>query len=241
MPNTKPAATKENLAFGQRLVALLEASGQQRRGAGRYLADRYKVSAVTANDWLNGKFRPSTDLARAIAEDHGSTFGHLYFGEAGSNATHARYSVREAGSVPYSDSQEIPFSDARGACGGGAINWDADERQPLIKEGSWFRRYRVKPENLLAVWADGDSMADFIVDGDIVIFDTSKTNPKSGAIFLINHPDGLRIKRLRRLIDGGWALESANPDKHRYPNENIAPDHADLLKILGEFVYRQGG
>ena len=55
------------------------------------------------------------------------------------------------------------------------------------------------------------------------------------------HPDGLRIKRLRRLIDGGWALESSNPDKHRYPNETIAPDHADLLKILGEFVYRQGG
>lgn len=241
MPNTKPPATKENLAFGQRLVQLLEAHGQPRRGAGRYLADRYKVSAVTANDWLNGKFRPATDLARAIAEDHGSSFGYLYFGEEESNARPSRYSIREASDASYVPSNEILLSTARGSCGGGSINWEADERQPLIKEASWFRKYRVKPENLLAVWADGDSMADFIIDGDIVIFDTSKTHPKSGAIFLIDHPDGLRIKRLRRMIDGGWSLESSNPDKHRYPNEIIAPDHADLLKILGEFVYRQGG
>lgn len=241
MPNTKPPATKENIAFGQRLVKLLEDHGQPRRGAGRYLAELYKVSAVTANDWLNGKFRPSTDLARAIAEDHGSSFSYLYFGEDDANARPSRYSVREAAATPHVPSHAIQLSTARGACGGGAINWDADERQPLIKEASWFIKYKVKPENLLAVWADGDSMADFIVDGDIVIFDTSKTRPKSGAIFLIDHPDGLRIKRLRRMIDGSWSLESSNPDKHRYPNEVIAPDHAELLKILGEFVYRQGG
>lgn len=241
MPNTKPRATKENIAFGRRLVELLEGNGHPRRGAGRYLADRYKVSAVTANDWLNGKFRPNTELARAIAEDHGSNFSFLYFGEYGVNAAPSGYALREPDDTHNFPSMAIALSDVRGSCGGGAINWDLGERQPLIKEASWFRRYRVKPDDLLAVWADGDSMADFIVDGDIVIFDTSKTHPKSGGIFLIDHPDGLRIKRLRRLIDGSWTLESSNPDKHRYPNEAIAPDHAELLKILGEFVYRQGG
>ena len=84
-------------------------------------------------------------------------------------------------------------------------------------------------------------MADFIVDGDIVIFDRSKIEPKSGKIFLIDHPDGLRIKQLRRQIDGSWLLESRNPDKRQFPDEVIQPSHADLLKIAGEFVYRQGG
>ena len=239
MPKTKTPATKENLEFGQRLVDLLAQAGHARRGAGTYLSNRYKVSAVTANDWLNGRFRPNTDLARQIAQDHGSTFDSLYFGDRPSNATPSRYAVQEA--TPDAYVGQIRFIDARGSCGGGAINWEAEQRVPLIKEASWFTRYKVKPENALAVWADGDSMAEFIVDGDIVIFDKSKTRPRSGLIYLIDHPDGLKIKRLRRSINGGWILESANPDKHRYPDEVIAPDQESLLHIHGEFIYRQGG
>lgn len=239
MTKTKPPATKENLEFGKRLSDLLAEAGHPRRGAGTYLGNRYKVSAVTANDWLNGRFRPNTDLARQIALDHGSTFDALYFGDKPSNANPSRYAVREP--TPDAYVGEIPFTDARGSCGGGAINWDAEQRMPLIKESSWFKRYKVRPEDAMAVWADGDSMAEFIVDGDIVIFDTSKTRPRSGLIYLINHPDGLKIKRLRRAINGGWVLESANPDKNRYPDEIITPDHEELLQIQGEFIYRQGG
>ncbi|SOE49097.1 hypothetical protein ODI_R1841 [Orrella dioscoreae] len=74
-----------------------------------------------------------------------------------------------------------------------------------------------------------------------MIFDTSKTEPRSGKIFLIDHPDGLRIKELRREIDGSWVLGSRNADKRRYPDERVDPEHASRLKIHGEFVYRQGG
>lgn len=63
-------------------MALLEANGQARHGAGRYLADRYKVSTVTANAWLNGTHRADTGIVRRIAEDHGTTFEELYFGRA---------------------------------------------------------------------------------------------------------------------------------------------------------------
>jgi phage repressor protein C with HTH and peptisase S24 domain len=110
-----------------------------------------------------------------------------------------------------------------------------------VKEATFFKRYDVRPENAIAVYADGDSMSNFIVDGDIVIFDTSKTEPRTGKIFLIEHPDGLRIKQLRRDIDGSWVLASLNPDKQRFPDERIAPDHGARLKIHGQFVYRQGG
>lgn len=240
MTKTKHAAVRENRAFCERLVRLMEDNGQKRRGAGQYLAEKYKVSAVTANDWLNGKFRPNVELARQIAEDHGSTFAALYFGEPNANAATSRYQVREATS-DYDETHQIALTTARGSCGGGAINPDTEQRPALIKEASWFRRYKVRPQDALAVWADGDSMAEFIVDGDIVIFDTSKTRPRSGAIFLIEHPDGLKIKRLRRLIDGGWALESGNPDKKLYPDEVLAPDQSTLLHVRGEFIYRQGG
>lgn len=139
------------------------------------------------------------------------------------------------------ESGQIEYWDARGSCGGGFLNYDQLPKGHLIKEKPFFQRFNLKPENAIAVYADGDSMADFIVDGDIVIFDRSKQSPVSGEIFLIEHPDGLRIKTLRRGIDGSWVLESRNPDKRRFPDERIPPDNAELLKIHGQFIYRQGG
>lgn len=136
---------------------------------------------------------------------------------------------------------EIVYWDVRGSCGGGFLNGDPLPKGSLIKEASFFNKYGLKPQNAFAIYADGDSMAEFIVDGDIVIFDKSKTTPISGKIFAIEHPDGLRIKVLRRMIDGSWILESKNPDKRSFPDEQIPAGHAELLKLHGQFVYRQGG
>lgn len=86
----------EALAFSERLVALLEKAGQQRRGAGAYLGRKYGISNVTANDWLNGAFKPSIETARQIAADHGTTFDELYFGTkaaSGPPSQPARYSA----------------------------------------------------------------------------------------------------------------------------------------------------
>jgi phage repressor protein C with HTH and peptisase S24 domain len=135
----------------------------------------------------------------------------------------------------------IPYWDARGSCGGGFLNYEQLPVGHLVKEASFFKKYDLSPANAVAIYADGDSMSDFIVDGDIVIFDQSKTEPRSGKIFLIEHPDGLRIKQLRRELDGTWILESRNPDKRRYPDERVEPEKLEFLKIQGEFVYRQGG
>ena len=140
-----------------------------------------------------------------------------------------------------SQSFEIPYLEARGSCGGGSLSNSNEIAGKLVKEKTWFLKYNIKPSDALVVFADGESMADFIVDGDIVIFNKSKTEPKSGRIYLINHPDGLKIKQLRREIDGTWVLESRNPDKRRYPDERIPSSMSNLLEILGEFIYRQGG
>lgn len=55
-----------------------------------------------------------------------------------------------------------------------------------------------------------DSKADFIVNSDIVFSDKSKTTPRSGQHFFIDRIEGLRIKKLRREIDGSWILKSGN-------------------------------
>jgi phage repressor protein C with HTH and peptisase S24 domain len=136
---------------------------------------------------------------------------------------------------------EIEYWDVRGSCGGGFLNEDRIPKGHLVKEASFFHKYNVRPEDLFSIYADGDSMADFIVDGDIVIFDKRHKEPRSGKIYAIDHPDGLKIKLLRRGIDGSWTLESKNIDKRMYPDERIELGQQDLLKVHGEFIYRQGG
>lgn len=228
----------------------------QRFGTQRALADRAGIkNPAQISQWINRTVDKKTGKPRAMKSstartierniglvpnwmdtEHGDNANGNYVG-GDAAPTHYRLSEPTTGD----QSMSIELRSVRGSCGGGAMDFDDDERQPLIKEASWFRKYNVTPANALAVWADGDSMADFIVHGDIVIFNKTKTEPRSGAIFLVQHPDGLRIKRLRRTVDGAWILESDNQDKLRYPSERIAPDELELLKILGEFVYRQGG
>ncbi len=84
-------------------------------------------------------------------------------------------------------------------------------------------------------------MADYISHGDVVFFNTASTAPESGMIFLLRHPDGLRIKRLRRDIDGTWLLEYVSQDKRRFPDEHIPHERIATLEIVGKFIYRQGG
>ncbi|MGN6519563.1 MAG: S24 family peptidase [Dokdonella sp.] len=236
------------------LVLLIDIAGG---GSQRALADRIKRAPSQVSQWVNRSPDSSTGAPRSISGKMARTIEQLLGlangwmdtphelaqardGYNAHSATPARYSVEEA-REDYGAAMPIELTSARGSCGGGIIDHETVSRTPLLKEASWFRRYRIRPEDAIAVWADGESMADFIVDGDIVIFDRSNTTPKSGKIFLIQHPDGLRIKRLRREIDGTWVLQSDNPDKRRFPDESIEPEHAQLLKIVGSFVYRQGG
>lgn len=234
----KPTTLKE------RLEKALEAMPEPRPKKAD-LARAAKIKAPSVNDWFSGETKslkgPNLlSVARVlnVSPDWLST-GRGPMRPDGT-ASEPVYRIAQAGGA-HGATNEIELIDARGSCGGGSIVWELEQREPLVKEAAWFKRYGVKPDDLLALFADGDSMADFIVDGDIVIFDRSKTDPRSGNIFLIDHPDGLRIKRMRREIDGTWLLESLNPDKRRYPDERISPDQADLLRIRGQFVYRQGG
>lgn len=191
--------------------------------------------------WELGKHQPSLQQLLAISKITGVPLPDEITSKFGSASNTAARPVIPLVSADQTDAPTgaIKRYAAKGSCGGGFLNHDDEFKGPLIKEASFFKN-RGKPENLFAIYADGDSMADFIVDGDLVIFDETKTTPISGKIFAIQHPDGLRVKTLRRLLDGSWVLESKNPDKRRYPDEIIPAGQEGILKILGEYVYRQG-
>lgn len=244
-----------HMTIGNRLDEAMQLAGFDSQSA---LARASGVPQPTINRILKGvgKKGPEAETLRKLALACRVTFEWLYEGigapQRPSTSTttlqltdhpHRRAADFELVSADQTDAEvgEIEYWNAKGSCGGGVLNFEDIPKGRLVKESTFFSKYSVRPSNLFAIYADGNSMADFIVDGDIVIFDKSRRTPISGEIFLIEHPDGLRIKQLRREIDGTWVLESRNADKRRYPDERIDPGQEALLKILGQFVYRQGG
>lgn len=201
------------------------------------------VKPASVSDWFSGKTRRLGKALVPIARALGVTPEWLNDGRLPKRPSEvsgeaAIKVARDNGGR--GAAYEIHILDAPRSCGGGRGDM-GKTTHTIIKEAEWFERYGVEPDNLFGVVADGDGNADYITHGDIVIFDSSEKEPETGKIFLIRHPDGLRIKRLRRDIDGSWVLEYMNPDKHRFPDERIQKDQVETLQIEGRFVYRQGG
>jgi phage repressor protein C with HTH and peptisase S24 domain len=204
------------------------------------LARRAGLTQPTISSLENGKSHSSGSLA-SIAKELGVSALWLETGRGNKEPTKHRSFRRIYPDGATSEEYEIRLLESKGSCGSGRHAFEHTEKEPLIKEAKWFKKYDVKPEHIIAIYADGDSMSDFIVDGDIVIFRTAIDDIKSGKIYALDTPDGLRIKRLHRRVDGSVLLASDNPDKTRYPDELYTGEQARNLVIMGQFLYRQGG
>ncbi len=145
--------------------------------------------------------------------------------------------------APESDTITIPLLECKGSCGNGRLYGDIDY-SPVSISRTLLRKYHTShtsPNSLIALYADGDSMSPFIVHGDIMFFDTSISDFRDGGIYLIDTPDGLRVKRVNRRADGRVILRSDSPDKVRFPDEEYTQEQAPHLAVKGRFVFRIGG
>lgn len=207
------------------------------------LARAAGVKQPSVTDWFNGKTqRLGSKTLIPVARVLGVNPEWLNDGKLPMRPSEPRsvgLRVREELPAPSSDF-EIHVIDSPGSCGNGRDGVGNVPRS-IVMPAQWFKSRGLKADDLVAVIADGDANADYIAHGDVVIFDKTKRKPESGKIFLVHHPDGLKIRRLRLAVDGSWVLEYLGNDKARWPDDRIPPERIDLLKIEGQFVYRQGG
>ena len=220
---------------------------EKEAGGRKYLAEKMDVAYSQITNVLspNPSRNIGPNMARLAEKAMQKPSGwmdqpHDNSGVPASNARLADFAVGIADDSNSNEWFEIPYYYAKGACGNGSDNPTDEIKGHLRKEKSWLKKYGVKEKNLFVVYADGDSNADFIVDGDMVIFDKSKTEPEDGEMFFIKHPAGDRIKTLKRKANGNWLICSRNHDKLRYPDEEITEEEAQQIEILGRYVYRQG-
>lgn len=229
MPKRSP--DKDAPEFGKRLVELLARHGIPRRGAGAYLQRQYRVSNVTANDWLNGQFRPEIDTARRIAADHGTTFDELYFGSPAAVAADDGYA------------DVTGYSQAAGL-GTGAEAQEYAETHSLKFKSNSLRRRGILGRPLAVYYGRGDSMEPTIKNGDAILFDTSDTKVVDGALYLVQvhgaaNPEYF-VKRAT-VLDGIVFFASDNPQgDHHWRKPRRMDSKREPITVVGR-VHWIGG
>ena len=137
----------------------------------------------------------------------------------------------------------IPQYTALGACGGdGYLNDHAEIKGGLAFKRDWLAKMKARPENLNVIYASGESMEPYIMEGDVVLIDVSQTSPRDRQVYAIRRPDGgVSIKRLIHQMAGGWVIRSDNPDKARFADESLSQDVIHDIPVIGRVIWRGGG
>jgi phage repressor protein C with HTH and peptisase S24 domain len=80
-------------------------------------------------------------------------------------------------------------------------------------------------------------MANFLVHGDLVLFDTRNNSKRllPNHIYAFSMPTGLIIRRVLVRPDGRVLLTADNHDKQRFPDIEYSAEDATHLHIIGRF------
>lgn len=209
------------------------------------LAHLLNMNQSSVSHYLNGVNPLNTSVAAAFAKILGvdvSAFSTRLANEIADISKAVSASDRAFSSPSEDDYALIPQFKAHGSCGDGYLNDHVEVTEGLVFKRDWLRRINSKPENLYVIYAHGDSMEPYIFEGDVVLFDTSQTEPKDKQVYVIRRPDGgTSIKRLIQQLSGAWLIRSDSPDKAENPDEPVSDSSIHAMPILGRVIWRGGG
>lgn len=100
----------------------------------------------------------------------------------------------------------------------------------------WIRVKGFRPEKLICVYVDGDSMEPKLPDSSLVTIDTSKNtfdDVVEGKVYAIRYGNKLKIKRLSKRFDGALIIDSDNP---KYTQEVVEAEQLEHIGIIGRYV-----
>lgn len=137
----------------------------------------------------------------------------------------------------------IPMLDIKLSAGNGNLIWEVDTSSQISLPRSMIDGgYDIKPDCIVIVVADGNSMLPTIHHDDRVIVDICETKDFiNNKVYALAIDDMWFIKRVKLDQEtGGIRIISDNPDKKRYPDKQISPDRMDSVRIIGRCIARLG-
>lgn len=135
----------------------------------------------------------------------------------------------------FEDCIEIEHIHINPSCGRGTVVLEDAIATP-VKIGREIIKdlWHVQNPNVLKLFkASGDSMADTIEDGNILLVDTSRTDYQNGGIYLLTIDNDWFIKRLRKRLTGELDIIS---DNSKYPIETFKPNDNIEIIVKGKVI-----
>ncbi|WP_106804564.1 S24 family peptidase [Pseudomonas sp. S5D5] len=234
-------------SFVARLKKSLSEAGIPEWGAGVRLAKMAKVTPKACSKWLNGESMPGGAKMLALATALNVRVEWLEYGR-GDMRESAPPAPDESRTPPRSfDLQDDPSYTgvlqltARGSTGDGDDNPHVEIRGVMAFKSAWLRANNLNQKHLDVIYANGHSMEPTINDGDVLLVDESKIEPKDGHIFAMqSESKGTIVKRLVKSDFDGWIIRSDNQDKARYGDETLRDGEINEVRIIGRVVWRGG-
>lgn len=209
--------------FHSRINVLIEA-----HKSAANLARLADVSEGVVRKWRDGKSDPSRQNLLALAKGANVNLIWLATGDGpmqGAQETCASLT----------DKEEVLVLDVEVSTGHGAHNGQAEaENGTLAFQRQYLAGRGLKAKELRVVFAKGDSMEPEIQDGAAMLVNTSDTRLDEGCIYIVRRDDHLFAKRIRRSIDGGITLISANKE---YPPMVVSQASLNELQVIGRVVW----
>ncbi|UHC81691.1 cI repressor protein [Pseudomonas sp. NIBR-H-19] len=135
----------------------------------------------------------------------------------------------------------VPQYSAKAAAGIGHENPHVETLATLAFKREWLKMKGLNEKHLIVIYADGDSMWPTINHHDVLLLDTSKTEPADRQIFVLTSSDkGTIVKRLIKTAMGGWIIRSDNDDCDDYADVMLARSEVNEHRIIGKVVWRGG-
>lgn len=143
-----------------------------------------------------------------------------------------------AGSLNDDEFALVDMLDVKASAGGGSMNGDGEILGKFAFKRSWLHRRGVKPAAARIIRARGNSMADRINDGDILLVNTAVHHLEQDGVYVIEL-EGLDYVKLvqRDFATGGVQIISYNPD---FRPQQLTAEQAAELRISGRVVWHGG-
>lgn len=161
----------------------------------------------------------------------------------------AIYGVAESARLPErvvvtADGREfilLPRVDVKVSAGSGTLVSSEQVVDYLAFSAEWFHKHvGISPASAALIEVRGDSMTPVLVDGELVIVDTSCDSFRDDAIYVLQYSGALRIKSVRRRLDGKIEIRSANEG---YGTELLTEEEAaaGTITIVGRARWALSG
>ena len=210
------------------------------------LAKAANVSPSALRKWLKGLAEPSRERLVALADATAVPISWLAKGE-GPEPELLPPSVHGRAARGFTPAQRLepgrflllPKQPETAAAGAGAPPPAPIPNHEFIGfRHDWIREtFERAPGDLVLETAVGDSMEPHIRDGDQLLVDVTENRFRGFGIYVMEMRGERLVKRVQRLFNGTVILIS---DNRIYQPEEIPPDDAREIRVMGRVVWRGG-